>query len=379
MTVKRTIKETKNILDKLNLMYLNEYRVRYVQRVIVKDDTGYKYDVTLESIKRGSFPEAFNKKNPFSLENIALWLLINNKTFFLHSENLYLGNKELLLFKCNTCKENFYMSWDNIFHNHGCSVCAGFQVGLKNSLGYLIPELVDEWVSSENDLTPFDVTITSKEKAVWKCKNCGSEQIQEVRNKLKSRGCKICSGYYLSDNNRLSTLEPEISSEWDYNKNKTITPYDIKCSCKNKFWWKCSGCDNSWEASPRHRTWERSGCPKCKSPKGEKSVIKNINQLTLDFTHQKYFTDCRNTKPLPFDFYLPDYSLCIEYHGIQHYEVREFFGGEEGFRKRQINDKIKEDYCKNNNINLLIIPYWEFDNIERILKETLSQLEGSTA
>ena len=35
-------------------------------------------------------------------------------------------------------------------------------------------------------------------------------------------------------------------------------------------------------------------------------------------------------------------------------------------------DKIKSDYCKNNNIKLVIIPYWDFDNIEQILTKELN-------
>lgn len=38
-------------------------------------------------------------------------------------------------------------------------------------------------------------------------------------------------------------------------------------------------------------------------------------------------------------------------------------------------DKIKTDYCKNNNINLLRIPYTEFDNIEKIIKNKLIELD----
>lgn len=58
--------------------------------------------------------------------------------------------------------------------------------------------------------------------------------------------------------------------------------------------------------------------------------------------------------------------ILIEYDGIQHY-IQKF--GEKEFRRIQDNDRLKNDYCKNNNINLLRIPYWEFDNVEDILKE----------
>jgi len=79
--------------------------------------------------------------------------------------------------------------------------------------------------------------------------------------------------------------------------------------------------------------------------------------------------DCRNKKELPFDFYLPDYNLCIEYDGIFHYE--DIFDKPYDFKTGKKRDKIKTKYCKDNNINLLRIPYWEFDNIEEILRQTL--------
>lgn len=48
----------------------------------------------------------------------------------------------------------------------------------------------------------------------------------------------------------------------------------------------------------------------------------------------------------------------IEYDGEQHYKPVEFFGGEEGFKNAQYRDKIKNDYCENNNINLIRLPYF---------------------
>jgi hypothetical protein len=32
---------------------------------------------------------------------------------------------------------------------------------------------------------------------------------------------------------------------------------------------------------------------------------------------------------------------------------------------------MKRDYCKKNNIKLIEIPYWDFDNIEEILDKEL--------
>jgi hypothetical protein len=51
---------------------------------------------------------------------------------------------------------------------------------------------------------------------------------------------------------------------------------------------------------------------------------------------------------------------------MQHYKPISFFGGQKGFDYLQSRDKIKEQYCLNNNLNLIIISYK--DNIEETLK-----------
>lgn len=80
---------------------------------------------------------------------------------------------------------------------------------------------------------------------------------------------------------------------------------------------------------------------------------------------QKIFKDCRNKNPLKYDFYLPEYNVCVEYDGEQHFKSVKYFGGDEAFAIRKENDKIKTGYCLENNIFLLRIRYNE--NIEQAL------------
>ena len=44
----------------------------------------------------------------------------------------------------------------------------------------------------------------------------------------------------------------------------------------------------------------------------------------------------------------------------------------EKFKSQQYRDKIKTEYCKNNNIKLIRIPYTDFDNIEKILNKYIA-------
>lgn len=61
--------------------------------------------------------------------------------------------------------------------------------------------------------------------------------------------------------------------------------------------------------------------------------------------------------------------MLVEYDGILHYEDK--FNNHLEFSKTKVRDKIKTTFCKDNNIPLLRIPYWDFDNIEKILNEAL--------
>ena len=92
---------------------------------------------------------------------------------------------------------------------------------------------------------------------------------------------------------------------------------------------------------------------------------------------QYKFKDCKCSRCLPFDFYLPDYNILVEYDGEQHYYPVSFGGINDDksldrFIITKIHDTIKTIYAKNNNIKLIRIPYYEFDNIEKILIRELN-------
>ena len=112
-------------------------------------------------------------------------------------------------------------------------------------------------------------------------------------------------------------------------------------------------------------------CPICNQSTGEIKIEKVLKALDIKFVNQFKFKNCKDNRPLPFDFYLTDYNICIEYDGIQHYKAFDFFGGKKRLEEYKRHDKIKNKFCMQNNIVILRIPYWDFDNIENILKENL--------
>lgn len=133
-----------------------------------------------------------------------------------------------------------------------------------------------------------------------------------------------------------------------------------KCNCGNTFWINYG----YWKES---KTDKCSECLNNKS-KYERMVEDYLVELRVEYETQKRFKDCKDKKALPFDFYLPKYNILIEVDGEQHYEECHSRGD---FETLRIHDKIKDDYCKNNNIQLLRLPYWEFSKKSTFKKSIL--------
>ena len=75
-----------------------------------------------------------------------------------------------------------------------------------------------------------------------------------------------------------------------------------------------------------------------------------------------------------FDIYFPKYNIAIEYNGKQHYEIIDFFGGEEKFENQQERDNLKRQKCLDNNCTLFEVKYDYNDNDYLNLCESITNL-----
>lgn len=125
------------------------------------------------------------------------------------------------------------------------------------------------------------------------------------------------------------------------------------------------------EMSLTHFKESKIPCHYCGITSGELKIYEYLKQNNIDHIPQYTFEDCVYKSKLRFDFYLPQYNKCIEYDGEQHYHPVNFSGHDDGgllsFINTQERDKIKNEYCDTHNIELIRIPYWDYENIEEIL------------
>jgi len=179
---------------------------------------------------------------------------------------------------------------------------------------------------------------------------------------LRGQGCPKCA----DDNKRLTSAGFILNSKrihgdvYDYVKIDYINNYTkVEIICPNH---------GSFYQAPNYHMLGQ-GCPKCKSSKMEKYIYSFLKNNNILFISQKTFKECKNINVLPFDFFLPDFNVCIECNGEQHYKPIDYFGGEKTLKYIQHNDKLKKKFCKNNNIDYLEIKYNE--NIDEKIKKKL--------
>ena len=109
-------------------------------------------------------------------------------------------------------------------------------------------------------------------------------------------------------------------------------------------------------------------CPLCNL--ASTPEIKIYDYLNNSFNNFKYnYGDhnCINEQRLLFDFFIDDINTVIEYDGRQHFNnYIDFYGDDLEYMRK--HDKIKNQYCIENDIRLIRIPYWRKDCIEEILE-----------
>ena len=116
------------------------------------------------------------------------------------------------------------------------------------------------------------------------------------------------------------------------------------------------------------------GCPQCNSSKGERYIYNYFKVNKINFIQQYEYAELVGigNYPLKFDFAVfedNNLKFLLEYDGEFHYLP---IKGQKALDKQQEHDRRKDEYCKLHNIDLLRIPYWDFDIIEEIIDEKLS-------
>lgn len=196
-------------------------------------------------------------------------------------------------------------------------------------------------------LTPFEYVKGGK----WKCKcKCGNIVTVDTRNlnsgHTTSCGCKMYETKNFIDMTGYETSTIKVL-ERAGSDNQQIALW--KCLCKK--------CGTEFVARGSHiRSGAILSCG-CIHSKNEQKIIKLLTENNIEYAREYTFPNLKDKRLLRFDFAIFNngtLSHLIEYNGIQHYE--EPSGSwNKNFLITQKHDLMKINYCKENNIRLIIL------------------------
>lgn len=189
--------------------------------------------------------------------------------------------------------------------------------------------------------------VASSSLRQGKSKSCGHARMRNMTEARKKQCEEIRSSIIGKRFGRL--VVTGLSDKKDQFNHKFVT---CKCDCGSVIETTKSKLESGHTSS--------CGCIKSK---GEEKISEILTNLEISFSKEVRFTDCRDKKPLPFDFGLywkGKLKGLIEYNGNIHYEGFHSKWDTKGhLEKLQKHDRMKVEYCKRNNIPLLVIPYTE--------------------
>ena len=256
--------------------------------------------------------------------------------------------------KCDTCRN--HVTWNigkvkkYIKENSSCNLISDTYNNIHAKMIFVC-ECGNEFETRFSDFVYQDKR---------RCRDCSNailrknrsipyDEVKKVIEIYSGSGCKLLSKEYVNIHEKLSIL---------CKCGKTFQTSFSKFKFKNKI--MCNDCSMS-------------------TSNGEFRVKQYLEKNNIAFKEEFKIDECRNERPLPFDFAIFDgesnLNMLIEYDGEFHFKPAGFSEDEKKMNKKlelqQYRDEIKNQYCKDNNIPLLRIPYWDFDIIEEILDNEL--------
>ena len=273
--------------------------------------------------------------------------------------------------KCGVCGKTYVTRGSDVTYGNSktCGHCFPYK---KDLTGYIIPETgttVIRFVEMHNN------------DSMWECKCgiCGNLFITrsaDISNgHTKSCGCYQRIQHKKAMTEKIGKYIKDLTGQ-KFGKLTAIQPTDQRNSNRAVIWeCKCDCGETAYVSSVTLLRGQIS-CGKCIGSKGELKIADILTKNNIPFEAEKIFDTCKFTdthKNARFDFYVNN-KYIIEYDGLQHFKEYDEWVGKNGFEKIKSHDLFKNQWCKENDIPLIRIPYTHFDDIilEDLMLETSS-------
>lgn len=256
-------------------------------------------------------------------------LKLRNLGYQMIDESVYETTNTRALIKCNQHNETWESTIGEAYRKAKyCSKCRyedGDWEAIAENKGYTVLNVFEDNATFQCD----------KMHEPWTTK----------KHNIKFTDCKICTGKRITFG--------EIKSKIESRGFEILNPTEI-ANTKSRGIFKCPN-NHEWETEVYNVYGDKSGCPHCSTTSGERRC-----GFILETIFQKPFIRTREIVDgnLELDLYNDELKIACEYNGIQHYiEDPNFFHRHGGFEEQQDRDARKIDFCLDNGIKLIVVPY----------------------
>ena len=360
--------EVKNIIKEYGYELLSDKYVNARTKLSIKDIDGYKYQITLSNLMSNKTPQKVSPNNIYSIENIKHYIITNKLDVELISNN-YNNSTENLIFKCS-CGKIFNVSYSK-FINRNKIKCNDCNIKIsannrKHNLDFVKLKFI------EYGYVPlFDSYETCEHKL--KCMNAdgyiGFLSYVNLTHGYTFAVFKMDNPYIVKNMQNYILINNITSKLLSETLNSYYDKLLFKCDCGNTY-------STTWSSFMDQQIFR---CPTCSRKKSSLAIITEdfLKELNVEFECEVKFEDCIDKSYLFFDYKIitsDNNCIVIEVDGQMHFKAG--YNKELGLYNQQRRDKIKDNYCKNNNIKLIRIPYWEYDNdnYKEIIKKGLKNI-----
>lgn len=352
---------------------------------------GKEYDIRLSSVKEGrkcinccnSYENSFayyiqqELKEPLN----KYWDWEKNE---LNPYLIYKGSRNKIWIKCDKVDyhESYKIACNNLYKGDRCPYCRKTKVHPKDSfaqwgINTFGKDFLTKYWSPKNTLNPWKLAPQSNKKIWILCQekdyhNDDGGYPTTCDHFYRGNRCPYCNHKkgYLHLKDSFGYLYPQRAKYWSKNNKKS--PFEVAPKSNDKYKFICQECGEEFETSPNTSVLKNRSvkCKNCNFSKGEQRIKEWLIDNNIKFEQQKTFKYLigAGNGLLSYDFYLPQYNLLIEYQGKQHEKfVERFHKSEEDFIIQKEHDRRKKKYTKDNNIELLEIWYYDYENIEKVL------------
>ena len=353
--------------------FTDEYKTAKIKIGVTHNVCGYKYEVPPHSFLRGNRCIKCHwkklseiKKTPLSEIQSEMHRLTGGEYLLTGGYTKAGAKADFLHVKCGL-KYRDYPS--RFLDGMRCPKC---------DRGTYKKRTHKDFVEDMRDIVGDEYTVLGEfynmvEKVLIRHNTCGNSYMVKPSNFINvGRRCMKCHGeerktteFFSNELAQLVDDEYSMIGEYEGANTKTLFLHNL--------------CGNEYSVAPS-TFLGGSRCPKCRSSKGEKAISGFLTAMNIKHDSEYRIEECSGIRTLPFDFSITKNNepiLMIEYDGQQHFSPTAFGNGfsseslDDIFARQKLHDKIKNDYCFDNNIPLLRIPYWDFENIEEILFDKL--------